>query len=119
STGRFADIQVDASPSAAGVVLRFITAKTFFVGRVSVEGSPDPPNTGQLATAAKLELGSKFSEPEVGQATDNILERLRANGLYGATVSHTEDVEPRIEQLNIDFTIDPGKRARFGNVSVE
>lgn len=119
STGRFSDIRVDASPGTGGVVVRFITTKTYFVGRVSVEGSPDPPNTGQLATATKLQLGSQFSEPDVGQATDNIIERLHANGLYRATVSHTEDVEPKIEQLNIDFTIDPGKRAKFGKVVVE
>ncbi len=119
STGRFSDIQVDASPASAGVTVRFLTTKTYFLGRVSAKGSPDPPNSGQLATATKLGLGTRFSAPDLGQATDNIIERLRANGLYRATVSHRQEPEPAIEQMNIDFTIDPGKRAAFGNVVVE
>jgi outer membrane protein assembly complex protein YaeT len=118
-TGRFADIQVDAIIADTGVVVRFMTANSYFVGRVRVEHSPDPPSRGQLETAAKLELGTPFLDTDLAQAKDNILERLRANGLYGATVSSAKDPESNIEQMNVDFTIDPGKRAKFGGVVVQ
>jgi outer membrane protein assembly complex protein YaeT len=119
TTGRFADIQVDAAAEGNGVIVRFVTTDAFFVGRVRIEGSPDPPSAGQLATSAKLQLGTPFLDTDTRQATDNILERLRADGLYKAQVEASKDPQPDVEQMNIDFTIDPGNRAKFGNVVVE
>ena len=119
ATGRFADIQVDATEDAEGVRLKFITEAQYFIGRVSVEGSPDPPSNGQLVSAAKLQLGEDFVRTDLMQATGSILERLRANGLYQATVSHNIQQDPRYEQTAIDFTISPGKRAVFGGLLVE
>jgi outer membrane protein assembly complex protein YaeT len=119
TTGRFADIQVDASAEPNGVIVRFITTDAFFVGRVKIEGSPDPPSAGQLATAAKLQLGTPFLDTDTRQATDNLLERLRSDGLYNAKVEALKDPQPDVEQMNIDFTIDPGKRAKFGSVVVK
>jgi len=55
----------------------------------------------------------------VRQAVENIQTQLRANGLYYATVSPTTSVEPSIQQINIDFAIDPGKRAKFDGVVIE
>lgn len=119
STGRYSDIAVDAIESGAGVAVRLITQDKYFVGRVSVEGSPDPPNPGQLVAASKLQLGLEFGQNDVNQARENMLARLRANGLYGAAVGSNTVREPDIEQINIDFTIDPGQRAKFDGVAVE
>jgi outer membrane protein assembly complex protein YaeT len=119
ATGRYTDLQVDASPRADGVVLRFITTEAVFVGRVAAGGSPDPPNPGQLVTASKLQLGAEFADNDLRQAIENIQNRLRANGLYSATVDTSVTRDPSIEQINIDFRIDPGSRAKFDGVVVE
>ena len=119
STGRYTDIAVDVRPSGEGIEIRFITTNSYFVGRVAAEGSPDPPNPGQLVTASKLQLGTSFAENDLQQATENIMTRLRANGLYNANVTHEESRDDEIEQVNIDFTIDPGSRAKFDGVVVE
>ena len=104
STGRYTDIAVDVRQSGEGMEIRFITTQSYFVGRVTSQGSPDPPNAGQLVTATKLQLGTSFADNDLLQATENILNRLRANGLYNAQVTHEISRDDDIEQINIDFT---------------
>ncbi len=53
-TGEYADIAVDATLSAAGVNLKFITKPAYFIGYFDVSGVPEPPNDGQLLVATKL-----------------------------------------------------------------
>ena len=61
STGRYRNIEVDAEPANGGVALRFITQQTWFIGHVTAEGSfSDPPNTGQIVSASRLDLGQRF-----------------------------------------------------------
>src|ERR1051325_1502107 len=58
ATGRYADIQVDAEPYNGGVIVKFITKQSWFIGDISVSGDiSSPPNPGQLANATRLELG--------------------------------------------------------------
>jgi len=38
ATGRYEDIQVDAEPAGDGVIVRFITRNSWFVGHVTVDG---------------------------------------------------------------------------------
>jgi outer membrane protein insertion porin family len=119
STGRYTDIAVDARTTNEGVVIRFITTDATFVGRVSAEGSPDPPSPGQLVTASKLLLGTEFADNDLPPALENIQNRLRANGLYNAKVTPQLTRDPDIQQINIDFRIDSGDRAKFAGVIVE
>src|SRR5690348_3942308 len=56
ATGRYADIQVDAEPYQNGVIVRFLTKNSWFIGNVHVAGSiSDPPNSGQLENASALD----------------------------------------------------------------
>ncbi len=119
ATGRYADVAVDASTAGDGVAVRFLTTENYFVGRVSAEGSPDPPNPGQVVAASKLQLGSEFSRNDLRQAVENIQARLRANGLYHASVVSATSLNQDIEQINIDFSINPGARAQFESVKIE
>jgi outer membrane protein assembly complex protein YaeT len=124
-TGRYADISITgeaAAPGAiggaGGVVIRIATQFNFFVAGVSIDGVSEPPTKGQLTTAAKLELGTLFEDKELARAGENIGERLRANGLYHATVSNSVDRDPATEEAQIHFYIDSGSRARFDGVTV-
>ena len=44
SSGRYADLAVDARDEGAGVALRFVTQRAYFVGRIEVLGVKQPPN---------------------------------------------------------------------------
>ncbi len=120
ATGRYSDVAVDVENAPNGqVAVRIVTARDYFIGRVSVEGAADPPNPGQIVTASKLQLGTQFTEGAVRQAIENIQGRMRSNGLYKSAVTYDLARQPEIEQINIDFRVDAGPRARFDGVNIE
>ena len=119
STGRYLEIAVRAERRGDGVALEFVTKGTYFIGRISTEGVPEPPNRGQLVSASKLHLGEEFNANSLREAADNLKAKLKANGFFEALIDpHVEYDEPR-QQANIDFSITPGPRARFAEPTVK
>jgi len=118
-TGRYENIAADATLEDGEVELRFLTRSRWFVGRVSVEGAPAPPQAGQLINATRLELGGAFTEEDSEAALDNILDVLRRNGLFEARAERFLDYEPSFAQVNLLFDVTPGPRAHFGPPVVE
>jgi outer membrane protein insertion porin family len=117
-TGRFSDISVDVAPDQDKVAVQISTQLSYFVSGVTIDGVPEPPNQGQLLTAAKLELGAKFADNDLTQASENIMDRLRANGLYQAKIQASVERVPDTEEANILFQVDSGDRARFDGVQL-
>ncbi len=121
ATGRFLDVSIEGEPienDGGSIVIRITTQPTYFVSRVSFDGIAEPPTRGQLLTAAKLELGRPFDEGDLEQATENIEERLRANGLYRAKVRSHVERDPNTEEVQIHFDLETGDRARFDGVKL-
>jgi len=113
SSGRYADLAVDARDEGTGMALRFVTQRAYFVGRIEVLGIKQPPNEGQLVSAAKLRAGTLYSAAEKNQAVSSMQVLLRQNGFYDADVKAEVEYEPEYEQAHITFNVDPGKRARL------
>ena len=114
ATGRYQDIQVDATGTADGVALRFIIKPAWFVGSVLVEGDvAEPPGAAQMAGAARLDLGTPFDEQQVLLGEENIRTLLRENGYFEASVSHHLDYQPGYSQVQITYTVAPGKRTHY------
>jgi outer membrane protein assembly complex protein YaeT len=113
ATGRYADIQVDARPDDGGVILQFRTTNNYFVGHVSVDRVPEPPNEGVLVNGTRLELGTPFSEENVIQATRNLQGILSSNGFYESRLHPVFERDPSTQQVHIRFEIESGKRAQY------
>ncbi len=113
STGRYLEIAAQVQPSGNGVALTFVTKGTYFIGRISTEGVPEPPNRGQLVSATKLHLGEEFNADDLREATTNLKAKLEANGFFEARIDPKIEYDEPRQQANIDFTITPGPRARF------
>jgi outer membrane protein insertion porin family len=113
STGRYADIAVDGSALDQGVLLRFVTKRAYFVGRVLISGVKEPPNRGQLLSATKLVLGQPFEEQEQSRAIEALRVLLRGNGFYNASVNARTTYDDRYEQANVSFEVETGSRALF------
>jgi outer membrane protein assembly complex protein YaeT len=113
ASGRYADLAVDAREEGNGVALRFVTERAYFVGRVEVAGAKQPPNEGQLVSAAKLRQGTLYSTAEKNEAVESLQVLLRQNGFYNANVSADVDYEPEYEQAHVTFNLEPGKRAKL------
>jgi outer membrane protein assembly factor BamA len=115
ATGRYSDIKVDAEPYNGGVIIKFITTNSWFIGDVSVSGSVnDPPNRGQLANATRLELGQPYAANELETAVNGQRRLMESNGLYLSSIHPVFDYDTEHQQVNIRFEIDSGRRARFG-----
>ena len=116
-TGEYDDIAVDATLGDAGVNLKFLTTPNYFVGHVSVNGIPEPPNEGQLVGATKLQLGTDYSSDEVKRAVDRLVDVVRRNGFYHAAIEPQSELQAPVQQAIINFSIDAGKRARFDGLT--
>ena len=114
ATGRYADIQVDAEPYDGGVIIRFLTKNTWFIGNVTVAGRiSSPPNNGQLQNATQLDLGQPYTDAKLQQAIESERRLLENNGLYRATIRPVFDYDSQYQQVHIRFEVDSGPRARF------
>ena len=118
ATGRFADIQAEATPHGAGVVLTFTTSENFFVGAVDVEGAPNRPNANQIVNASKLQLGERFSQEKLKRALENIRLLMQENGFYKARVTAESTSDVTTQQVNVLFHVTAGPQARVGEVKV-
>src|SRR5438270_2165740 len=87
TTGRFADLQVSASRTPQNEVsLVFRGAENYFVGMVTVEGTPKELTPAQLANASKLQLGELFTREKLQQGIARMSQLLEQNGYYRATI---------------------------------
>jgi outer membrane protein insertion porin family len=118
ATGRYSDIAVDAGLRDGGVVLRFLTRGSWFVGRVRVDGVREPPNQGQLVGATKLQLGAPFHDEDVEAAARNLAALLEANGYFEAQVLPELYHDGVTQQVHIDFRVDSGPRADYARPTV-
>ncbi len=118
STGRFADVSIDASEDGPGAALKISTEPNYFISGVNITGDREPPNRNQLITASKLELGVPFVESDLDQAIANMQDKLRLNGLYNATIQRRVDRRPETEEANVYFDLDAGYRAHFDGIEL-
>jgi outer membrane protein insertion porin family len=116
-TGEYADIAVDASSSPSGVNLTIITKPNYFIGDVGMRGVSEPPNEAQLIIATKLQLGVDYIDGQEKTAVDRIVDELQRNGFYHASVQPARAFNDPTQQVNIDYSIVPGKRAKFDGLA--
>jgi outer membrane protein insertion porin family len=114
ATGRYSDIQVDATSSDGGVVLRFLTKNRWFIGNISVSGRiSSPPNAAQIENATQLDLGTPYNEQKAEQAVAGARRLLESNGLYRPRIHRVFDYDAAHQQVNFRLQVDSGPRARF------
>jgi len=113
ATGRYADIQVDAEPYQNGVIVRFLTKNSWFIGNVSAVGSLSNPNPGQLENATRLDLGQPYTAAKLQEAVAGQQRLLESNGLYLSGIHPVLDYDQAHQQVNLRFEVDSGRRAHF------
>ncbi len=117
-TGRFADIQAEATPSGPGVRLAFMTSANFFVGAVDVDGAPTRPTSNQIVNASKFQLGELYTREKLERALENIRQLMQEGGYYRARVTAESTSDASTQQVSILFHITRGEQAHVGEVTV-
>ena len=118
ATGRFADIQAEATLSGEGVRLTFTTLVNSFIGAVDVEGAPSRPNSVQIINAAKFQLGELYSRDKLDRAITNILQLMQEDGYHLARVTAEAVINPSTHQADVLFHVIPGAQAKVGEVNI-
>ena len=118
ATGRYADIQVDAQPyndgSKDGVIVRFLTKNSWFIGAVTATGRiSDPPRAGQLENASALDLGQPFTDTRMQEAAAAQQRLMESNGLFRSQIKPSFTYDNNYQQINIHFDVASGPRAVF------
>ena len=118
ATGRYADIQVDAEPytegAKDGVVVRFLTKNSWFIGAVTATGRiSNPPSAGQLENSSALDLGQPFIELKMQEAAAAQKRLMESNGLFLSRITPALSYDNSYQQINIRFDVSSGPRARF------
>jgi outer membrane protein insertion porin family len=113
-TGQFEDIVVEAEPSEGGVIVRFVTQNTQFLGGITVEGKVmEAPNRAQVESATRLTLGAPFRNEDVTQAVNRIQRLLQTNGLYEAQITPSVERDDDTQQVFLTVLVQEGKRAKY------
>jgi outer membrane protein assembly complex protein YaeT len=114
-TGRYTDIAVDAQPYNDQVLVIFVTKNSWFIGKVAAVGDiGEPPNPGQLANAASLDLGRPFEESMLEGAMERMKNLLKGNGYFEAAITPQVQYDAATQQAHVTFHVEPQGRARYG-----
>lgn len=116
ATGEFANIEAVEYPAPGGIRLVFRTQPNYFIGHVQVANAPDPPASGELQDASRLELGRLYSQQAVAAAVPLIRERLQSFGYYQAQIQPRVSLNSVDALANIIFVIAPGTLVRLGTI---
>jgi len=118
--GIFYDIQVEAEKTADNQVsLTFVMVLNYFVGTVDVVGTPSRPNSNQVISGTKLQLGEIYTPEKLQRAEKSILQLMSDNGYYRASVTAEEHPRADTSQIDITFRLVPGPIAHVGSVTVK
>jgi len=119
ATGRYEDIQVDAEPYQDGVIVRFLTKNSWFIGHVAAAGKiSSPPNEVQLENVAQLDLGQPYTPAALTAAEAGEKKLMESNGLFEAEIRPALEWDSTYQQVHIRFDIESGPRARFSSPAI-
>src|SRR5581483_6162314 len=119
ATGRYSNLRAECELGPDGrASLTFASTLNFFLGRVTVVNAPAPPGDSQIVNTSKLQLGEPFTSEKLDRALQNIQRTLQQNGYYKSSLTHSEQEDPKTQQVAIAFHIQPGSRAHVGEIRV-
>lgn len=121
ATGRFTQLDAEAEKTADGkAALIFVVAENYFVGTLDILGiTRHTPTAHQLLNASKLELGALFNEEDVQRAAERMSQVLEDSGFYNSRITYTLNPHEESREMDVTFTLTPGRRARVGRVDVK
>lgn len=119
-TGRFAEVQADASvlPSG-GVAVEFHTRLNYFNGNITASGLPKAgPSDVQVVSTGRLELGTLFTDEMLKDSVSRVLRLMHDNGYWKAEIGSKLTRHEDTQQVDVEFQIKAGEPSRVGKLAV-
>src|SRR5579862_634472 len=117
--GDFASIDVNSVPETSGLRIDFVVERNFYNNVIRIEGLKEPPSAPAALAALRLSLGEPFRESALREAVARLQSSLSDDGLYEAKITWSLNPHDDTREMDVIFTVDPGPRARVGNVHLE
>ncbi len=118
-TGRYRNIAVRVEPAGTnGVTLIFAGIARYYVGRVQINGLQEDRLTSLVEYGTQLNPGTAFTNSLVTTATGLVKQVLAQAGYYEPTIAVKTDRDDAGQQVNVTYTIDVGRQARVGTVTL-
>ncbi|HSM87085.1 MAG TPA: POTRA domain-containing protein, partial [Candidatus Limnocylindrales bacterium] len=118
-TGQFSDVEVDVTPEASGLRVLFVLQPALYFGVFKFPTVASRFSYTRLLQAAVYPRQEPYTEGRVEEAESNLLDFLHQTGYFTATV----EPEPKVDEahgiVNVVFDIKLGRRAKFGDISIE
>ncbi len=118
-TGRYLNIRAEAVRTDSGLRIDFVVELYFYVNDVEVLGLKEPPSEPRALSAMRLDLGQPFRQSVLEEALDRLRALLEEEGRYKAKISYKLKPRPETRQMDIEVQVDPGERARIGQITLE
>ncbi|HWZ12315.1 MAG TPA: POTRA domain-containing protein [Acidobacteriaceae bacterium] len=118
ATGLYQALDVVGVPVGDEIILRFEGKPEMFVGRVDVVGAKSELLTTELIRSTKLDPGAPYSPTKLDPGAKEIESALARNGFFKPDIAYSTEAQPQYSQVNITYTVDLGKQARVGIVTV-
>lgn len=118
ATGLYQDIQIQGVRDGDSVAIVIKGQPRLFVGTIAVKGISSDLLTTRLIRATRLNAGTRFSQSKLDDADGYIRQTLEESGFHQAKFSRSEQ-EDSHQQVNVTYTVDLGKRAKIGDVTVQ
>src|SRR2546430_1071510 len=119
ATRRFTKVEVDVRPEAPGLYLIFGRELTFYTAFRKFPGATRVFTYMRLWQKVNLPDEDPYEKTRFPQAETALLNFLRANGFFQATVRTETELDEANQLANIPFNVHLNKRARIGKIEVQ
>ena len=118
ATGLYSSIDVAGVRTGDDVHIIFDGQQQLFIGRVNVDGVSSETFTSLLQGASKLSPGTPYTQGKLDRGKKLLENLLETNGYYQGQVIEGQTVDLANQQINVNYVVTLGPKAKVGNVAV-
>lgn len=118
---RVGEIRQDEDTNSVAIDIVIEEGSPTLVQDLAIAGAipPELPPPSELIEALPLEVGKRITKAAFDQSRTLLLHRLLTTGYARAAVAPQTEVDPRQHAASVTFTLRPGQRTTFGNITIE
>jgi outer membrane protein insertion porin family len=118
-TGKFKDVQLQVLPDVHGVRILLVLQPGMYFGIYDFPGALRAFSYTRLLQVVTYPPEGPYSDADITRASEALLKFFRQNGYFQAHVNPEAVSDPKHGIVNVIFYTQLGKRAKFGDVTLE